>query len=123
MKFENLNSLETLEIKASPAVVSIAGILVTSSAAALKDDDGPPEPEPASTGSGRQRPDRLSCASAFRPGWARTVIRPDDGPRVSLPRPHPPSTLLGARRTGATPWSGGLYLIVRVIHSFAASNS
>jgi hypothetical protein len=47
MKFENLNSLETLELKASPAVVSVAGILVTTSAAALKDDDGPPEPEPA----------------------------------------------------------------------------
>ena len=51
MKFENLNSLETLEIKASPAAVSVGGIVATSATATLNamsadDDDPPPQPEP-----------------------------------------------------------------------------
>jgi hypothetical protein len=50
MRFEKLNFLETLELKASPAVLSVGGILATSATATLHamnaDDDGPPEPGP-----------------------------------------------------------------------------
>jgi len=51
MRFENLNSLETLEVKASPAALSVGSIVATSSTATLNatqfgDDDPPPQPEP-----------------------------------------------------------------------------